>query len=72
MAIKTKELNLRWIELKRRSKTQPIQHDQSGFIGNITFVGDLREFLPLLVLGEYVHVGEDAVFGNGWYRIEHS
>ncbi|MEW6163034.1 MAG: CRISPR system precrRNA processing endoribonuclease RAMP protein Cas6 [Nitrospirota bacterium] len=69
MAIKTKELNLRWIELKRKSKTQPIQHDQSGFMGSITFEGDLREFLPLILLGEYVHVGEDAVFGNGWYRI---
>ncbi|MEW6214432.1 MAG: CRISPR system precrRNA processing endoribonuclease RAMP protein Cas6 [Nitrospirota bacterium] len=70
MAIKTKELNLRWIELKRKSKTQPIQHDQSGFLGQITFEGDLTEFLPLIVLGEYVHVGEDAVFGNGWYRIQ--
>ncbi len=70
MAIKTKELNLRWLDIRRKSRTQPIQHDQSGFIGTITFEGDLREFLPLLVLGEYVHVGEDAVFGNGWYRIQ--
>lgn len=70
MAVKTREVNLRWVEVKRKSKTQPIQHDQSGFMGRITYEGDLREFLPLLVLGEYVHVGEDAVFGNGWYRIQ--
>ncbi|MEW6001215.1 MAG: CRISPR system precrRNA processing endoribonuclease RAMP protein Cas6 [Nitrospirota bacterium] len=70
MAIKTKKANLRWIEVKRKSKTQSIQHDQSGFLGKITFEGDLTEFLPLVVLGEYVHVGEDAVFGNGWYRIQ--
>lgn len=72
MLVKTKEVNLRWIDIKRKSRTQPIYHDQSGFIGKITFKGDLREFLPLLLFGEYVHVGEDAVFGNGWYRIEHS
>jgi len=70
MAVKTKGMNLRWIKVKRKSKTQPIQHDQSGFMGKITFEGDLKEFLPLLLLGEYVHVGEDAVFGNGWYRIQ--
>jgi hypothetical protein len=65
-------MNLRWLGIRRKSRTQPVQHDQSGFIGKITFEGDIREFLPLIVLGEYVHVGEDAVFGNGWYMIEHS
>jgi hypothetical protein len=70
MSVKTRDINLRWLDIKRKSRTQPIQHDQSGFIGQITFEGDLKEFLPLLVLGEYVHVGEDAVFGNGWYRIQ--
>ncbi|MBE0427092.1 MAG: CRISPR system precrRNA processing endoribonuclease RAMP protein Cas6 [Nitrospirae bacterium] len=70
--VKTREANIRWIEIKRKSRTQPVQHDQSGFIGEITFEGDLEEFLPLIILGEYVHVGEDAVFGNGWYRIQYS
>lgn len=70
MTVETRDVNLKWLDIKRKSKTQPFYHDQSGFIGKITFEGDLREFLPLLLLGEYVHVGEDAVFGNGWYRIE--
>ncbi len=68
--IKTKNVNLKWIDLVRTSKSQHIQHDISGFIGDITFEGNLKEFLPWLILGEYVHVGEDAVFGNGWYRME--
>jgi len=70
MKVKTKEANIRWIDMKRKSRTQPVQHDQSGFVGKITYEGVLKEFLPLIVLGEYVHMGEDAVFGNGWYRIE--
>lgn len=67
--VKTKEINLKWIEKKRYSRKKPYYHDQSGFIGKITFEGDLTESLPLLALGEYIHIGEDAVFGNGWYRI---
>jgi len=66
---KTKEINLIWIEKRRHKRNEPYYHDQSGFIGSITFEGNLTEFLPLLVLGEYIHVGEDAVFGNGWYKI---
>lgn len=69
MQVKTRYINLRWFNNRRKSRTQPIQHDQSGFVGKITFEGELKEFLPLLLLGEYVHVGENAVFGNGWYRI---
>jgi hypothetical protein len=44
--------------------------NQSGFIGRITFEGNLKEFLPLILAGEYVHIGDDAVFGNGWYKVE--
>lgn len=66
--VKTKEINLKWIEKRRYRRKEPCYHDQSGFTGSITFVGDLTEFLSLLALGEYIHIGEDAVFGNGWYR----
>lgn len=65
MAVKTAKRDIRWVERRRKEV-----HDQSGFAGEITFEGDLTEFIPLLLLGEYVHVGDDAVFGNGWYRIE--
>ncbi|NWF91365.1 MAG: CRISPR system precrRNA processing endoribonuclease RAMP protein Cas6 [Syntrophaceae bacterium] len=70
MAVRKTASDLKWIEIKRRSRTQSSEHDQSGFVGRVTFAGDLAEFLPLLLSGEYVHVGEDTVFGNGWYRIE--
>jgi hypothetical protein len=31
----------------------------------VTYAGDLAPFLPLLRLGELIHVGKNAVFGNG-------
>jgi len=64
-SVKTRRVTLRWVERTRKSI-----HDQSGFVGRITYGGSIREFLPLLLLGEYVHLGEDAVFGHGWYEIE--
>jgi hypothetical protein len=58
-----------WVENSRRSRAGH-QHDLSGFAGRVEFEGDLAEFLPLLVLGHFLHVGENAVFGHGWYDIE--
>ena len=67
--IRTVESKVKWVEEMRKSRMQH-RHDLSGFTGEVTFQGDLREFWPFLVLGQYVHVGDNAVFGRGWYAIE--
>jgi hypothetical protein len=43
-----------------------------GFVGQVTFEGEIEPFLPWLVWGEVVHVGKDAVKGNGRMRISES
>ncbi len=63
-AVNTMRSDLKWVEQRRKGF-----HDQSGFVGEIIFRGDLSEYLPLIVAGQYLHVGEDAVFGHGWYEI---
>ena len=68
--IKTVADSTRWVESARYSRRREVTHDLSGFIGEVSFEGDLAPFVPYLKLGEYVHVGKNAVFGNGWYRIE--
>jgi hypothetical protein len=60
----------RWVESSRYSRRREVTHDLSGFAGEVSFEGNLVPFLPYLKLGEYLHVGKNAVFGNGWYRIE--
>ncbi len=41
-----------------------------GLTGSLTFRGDdLRPILPLLSLGQWVHVGKLPVFGMGGYRV---
>ncbi|MBI5789311.1 MAG: CRISPR system precrRNA processing endoribonuclease RAMP protein Cas6 [Candidatus Schekmanbacteria bacterium] len=58
-----------WHEVSRYSTKRQIWHELSGFTGYGVYSGDLRPFLPLLALGEYVHVGKGAAFGNGWLEI---
>jgi hypothetical protein len=59
----------RWVDSARYSRRREVNHDLSGFVGDVTFEGELARFLPYLKLGEYLHVGKNTVFGNGWYRI---
>jgi hypothetical protein len=68
--IKTVADSTRWVESSRYSRRREVTHDLSGFVGEVSFEGELGMFLPYLKLGEYLHVGKNAVFGNGWYRIE--
>jgi hypothetical protein len=65
----TAQASVRWVQSGRYSRRRQVNHDLSGFVGEITFTGELAPFLPYLRLGGYVHVGKNAVFGNGWYEI---
>jgi hypothetical protein len=67
--IKTVADSTRWVESSRYSRRREVTHDLSGFVGEVSFEGELGMFLPYLKLGEYLHVGKNAVFGNGWYQI---
>jgi hypothetical protein len=67
--IKTVDDSTRWVESSRYSRRREVTHDLSGFVGEVSFEGDVAPFIPYFKLGEYVHVGKNAVFGNGWYRI---
>ena len=67
--IKKVEDDTYWNEKSRYSKRNNIKHDMSGFIGEVAFEGDITQFMDLLRIGEFTHVGKGAVFGNGWYKI---
>jgi hypothetical protein len=64
------ESRLRWVDWKRYSARQKRTMLMGGLVGSVTFEGPLAEFLPLLQLGEWVHVGKGTVMGLGQYRIE--
>jgi hypothetical protein len=58
-----------WLELQSYSNRQKRCTPISGLMGEATFTGDLAPFLELLAVGELIHVGKNAVKGNGKYHI---
>jgi hypothetical protein len=68
-AVQTVSCRSRWEDRDRRSWKTGQSHDMGGFVGEVTYEGDLKEFLPLLILGQYTHVGKYAVWGNGRYEL---
>lgn len=66
--ILTVECKTEWMHRTRRSSRTGHVHELSGFVGEAEYEGDLGRWMPLLRLGEAVHVGKYAVWGNG--RVE--
>ncbi|MEW5958287.1 MAG: CRISPR system precrRNA processing endoribonuclease RAMP protein Cas6 [Chloroflexota bacterium] len=58
-----------WQDWSRFSGRQQQRIEMGGLVGQVTYEGDLGDYLPLLALGELVHGGKGAVFGNGQYQI---
>ncbi len=58
-----------WQDWSRYSGRQKQRVDMGGLVGQVTYEGELRDYLHILALGELVHVGKGTVFGNGQYQI---
>ncbi|MDI6756372.1 MAG: CRISPR system precrRNA processing endoribonuclease RAMP protein Cas6, partial [Thermodesulfobacteriota bacterium] len=67
--IQTEKSHLRWYDWERYSTRQEGKMKLGGFLGTISFTGDLSAFLPYVILGELVHVGKGSSFGLGKYEI---
>lgn len=68
-AIKVKDSHLRWQDIERYSTRQNTRMKLGGFVGEITFEGNIDPFMPLLRAGEVLHVGKATAFGLGQFRI---
>lgn len=67
--IALEENNTLWQDWERFSRRQQQRMNMGGLVGTAVYEGHLDEFLPWLALGEQVHVGKNAVFGLGKYRM---
>jgi hypothetical protein len=68
-AVRMAQSQTSWQDWSRFSGRQKQRVEMGGLVGQVTYAGDLRDYLSLLALGEWVHVGKGTVFGNGQYRI---
>lgn len=62
--------DLRWYDWERYSSRQNTRLKMGGFVGDITFEGELAEFLPFIKMGEYLHIGQGTAFGLGKFVME--
>lgn len=67
--VQTTSADLEWQDWWRYSSRQERRINLGGFVGEVTYRGDVEPFLPLLALGELVHVGKATVFGHGAYTV---
>jgi len=68
--IKVLTSNLRWYDWERYSGRQERKINMGGFVGDITFEGVFKPFMPLIKAGEVLHVGKGTAFGLGRYGVE--
>ena len=68
-AVVIAEAETKWVDWERYSQRKGRRMDFGGFIGTVRYEGDLGPFLPVILVGELVHVGKACVFGNGRYEV---
>src|SRR4030067_120282 len=69
--VKVKKQALTWHDWERYSTRQDTRMKMGGFVGNISFEGNIEPFMQLIKAGEILHVGKGTSFGLGKYRIEY-
>jgi CRISPR/Cas system endoribonuclease Cas6 (RAMP superfamily) len=62
--------NTYWFDTERYSNRQRARLRFGGLMGSISFSSEhLRQFLPLLLVGEYLNIGSSTTFGLGRLQI---
>ncbi|MGQ0570692.1 MAG: CRISPR system precrRNA processing endoribonuclease RAMP protein Cas6, partial [Armatimonadota bacterium] len=61
--------DVRWVDWERFSSRQQTTMKFGGIVGEATYEGEVGQLMPLLLVGEAVHVGRHCVFGNGRYEV---
>ncbi|MGD2092980.1 MAG: CRISPR system precrRNA processing endoribonuclease RAMP protein Cas6 [Candidatus Aminicenantes bacterium] len=65
--VKTVDSRLLWVSHSRYSTRKNQRMPLPGIVGELTISGDLKRFLPLLLLGEIFHIGAKTTFGLGQF-----
>ncbi|MBI5207147.1 MAG: CRISPR system precrRNA processing endoribonuclease RAMP protein Cas6 [Candidatus Firestonebacteria bacterium] len=69
-SVKIVSQNLKWYDWKRFSNRKKQFIPMGGFIGEVRFDENINEFMSLLKIGEYLHIGNYTAFGMGKYIIK--
>lgn len=67
--VQTLESQLYWQDLQRYSSRQKQAMNLGGLSGSVSYEASARDYLPLLQLGQWLHVGKNTSFGLGQYHL---
>ena len=67
--IKISHNKARWVDWERYSFKQNSRMTLGGFMGEVTYEGDLTPFMPYLIFGQWIHAGKNPTFGLGQYSL---
>lgn len=70
--VETLQDHTTWASFRRYSSFKKKYESLEGVIGWAEYAGPIREFLPLLCMGQLTHVGKRSVFGLGRYHLSSS
>jgi hypothetical protein len=59
----------RWVDVWSRSGRTGHMDNIGGLVGTVIFKGDIAKLRFWLIYGQVLHVGKNAVKGNGWYEM---
>jgi hypothetical protein len=60
---------MRWHDWTRYSSRQRQAMTLGGLVGKVELEGDIAPFADVLARGQWLHVGKNATFGLGHYRL---
>lgn len=63
--VRTVVSQTQWVARLRTSSKTRQRHELSGLVGEATYEGEFKDFLPWMALGELIHVGKHTAWGNG-------
>ena len=69
-AVALQAQDLHWFDWGRYSQRQKQEMQLGGLLGAVSLHGDLAPFAELLHFGQWLHVGKNASFGLGGYRLQ--
>ena len=61
--------NMAWYDWERYSTRQKDWMNLGGIIGDITYEGNIKDFIPILIMGSWVNIGKGTAFGLGNYTL---
>lgn len=61
---------IKYVSVRRYSKRQERRMIFKGFVGEVVYSGNIGRVLPILRVGEVIHIGKATSFGFGKYQIK--